>query len=242
VLEIDPTPLWIEDAGVIARAEPGTPVYDTAPSDNARPLVQFARLDEWAEDTSPYAALEAIDWNIPVRVCDFGLAVVDGRKAEEKALSITLKPEPGVSPHRLRYSILRPKDGGIMIPQVAAGLGAWVNGNGAAWVAFELCDANGERWHTAPKAREYGFGMAYGGPHAFDGWRYARWPLPLTPAGTSRNAAQLAAWQHEAGDGRFDLPAKLTGIILQQYGKVVYINKLVAPPSPTWLLGDILWE
>jgi hypothetical protein len=240
VLEIDPTPLWIEDAGVIAEVESGTPVYDTAPSDNARPLAQFARLDEWTEDTSSYAPLEAIDWNIPVRACDFDLSVVDGRKAAEKTLSVTLRPDPGVSPHRLRYSVLRPKNGGIVVPKAAAELGAWIYGNGAAWVALELQDANGERWHTATRAREYGFGMAYGGPHAFDGWRYVRWPLPLSPAGASVSAARLAAWQH--GDGKLDLPAKLTGIILEQYGKVVCINELVPANSPTWLLGDILWE
>ena len=167
------------------------------------------------------------------------------------ALSVALPSEPGVSPHRLRYAILRPKGREVSIPAGTSRLGLWIRGNGAAWVDLELRDAKGERWHTVRGPRSYEFGQRHADWHVFDGWRYIPWPLPPLPrvshpregiAPTPPSIPDYARWRHEGGDGVLDLPARLTGLILEQYGQVLYINQMAPPTSPAWLLGGFLCE
>jgi len=59
-------------------------------------------------------------------------------------------------------------------------------------------------------------------------------PVPQAP--------DWARWRHEGGDGVLDLPARLTGFVLEQYGQVLYINPMVPPTSPTRLVGGMLVE
>ena len=243
--EIDPTPLWVEDAGPIGDVGLGTPVYDSAPGPNAKLLARIARLDDWPVDPAPCPELEKLDDDTPVKLSSFGLAIAEGRRAPragersgEKALAVTLRDEPGVSPHRLRYSVLRPK-ADLVIPAGTAQLGLWLYGNGAGWVDLELTDAKGERWTSVRRPRGYGFGMPYAGFHAFDGWCYVPWPLPGTKG---EKLPAWARWRSEKGNGVLDFPVRLTGLILEQYGKVVSINELVPANGPTWRVGDLLLE
>jgi len=237
--EIDPAPLWVQDAGAIGDVQLGTPAYDTAPAADAALVVAGAGLGEWALDASPRPELQALDHETPVKPCAFALGVAEGRAGDAKALAVTLGEEPGVSPHRLRYATLRPKGEAPAIPAGTSQLGIWLLGNGAAWVDLELTDAKGERWHTIRRPRSYIFGMPYAGPCAFDGWRYVPWPLPVPGQAESQ---PWAAWRHEKGDGVLDLPARLTGLVLEQAGKVVHINQLVPATSPTWRIGGVLGE
>ena len=235
-LEIDPTPVWIQDAGVIDKARLGPAVYDTAPSPTARLLVRAGDPGAWSLDPAACPELEALERDTPVTRAAFALAPAEGREPGRKALAITLKDEPGVSPHRLRYAVLRPAKH-LAIPKGAARLGLWLRGNGAAWVDLELVDAKGERWTSVRRPRGYSFGMPYAGFHAFDGWSYIPWPFPGTAPGEP-----WATWRHTRGDGVLDFPVRLSALILEQYARVVYINHLAPADSPTWRIGDILWE
>jgi hypothetical protein len=217
----------------------GTPVYDTSAAAGARLLTRIADPSNWSLDASPYPELEALNHETPVKPCAFELGSGEGREPGEKAIAVTLKPGPEVGPHRLRYAVLRPKGAPPAIPAGTTQLGMWLHGNGAAWVDIELRDAKGERWTTVRRPRGYSFGMPYAAPCAFDGWRYVPWPLPIRGQTRSQPYAQ---WRREKGDGVLDFPVKLTGLILEQYGKVVYVNKLVPADSPTWRIGEILCE
>ena len=198
--DLTPSPIWLEHAGAVPDVQLGEPVDAGRPAESSRALTRFDALADWQLDSAPLAELEALNVGTPVKPCVFELGLAPGRTPGTKALAITLKDEPGVSPHRLRYAVLRPKAREIVIPAGASRLGAWVRGNGAAWLDLELRDAKGER------------------------------------------VPQWAHWRHQGGDGILDLPARLTGLILEQYGQVLYINQMAPPSSPTWLIGDLLCE
>jgi hypothetical protein len=75
--------------------------------------------------------------------------------------------------------------------------------------------------------------MGYNGePHAFEGWRFIEYPL----------AGYGSPWRSESGGGAMAFPLKLTGLIVEQYGQVVYMNQLRSPNEPAWRIGDILCE
>ena len=237
--EVAPSPIWLENAGDIGEAQLGKPTYDGSPGQGARPLVPSGGLADWATDGAACPELEKLNDDTPVKLSSFELALADGRAAGEKALSITLKDEPGVSPHRLRYAVLRPKREPPSIPAGVTQLGIWIHGNGAAWVDLEIRDAKGERWTTVRRPRGYAYGNPYPGFNAFDGWQYVAWPLP---GARTPDPPPWARWRREKGDGVLDYPVSLTGLILEQYGKVVNINELAPPDSPAWRIGDILLE
>jgi hypothetical protein len=121
-------------------------------------------------------------------------------------------------------------------PAGASRLGAWVCGNGAAWVDLELEDAEGNRWTTVRPPLLYDFGVQYRGPHAFDGWRYVAYPLTAP--------AEKKDWpdHFRCGDrtGPPALPARLTAVVVQQYAEILHINRLVPPSPETWRIGEIL--
>jgi len=241
--EIAPSPIWLDEAGIVGDAQLGKPSYESSPAPSAKPLVQFTKPDDWTLAQTlgqpPCPELEELNDETPVKLSSFDLAIADGRTAGEKALAVTLKHEPRVSPYRLRYAVLRPRGAPPVIPAGSLQLGLWLCGNGAAWVDIELTDAKGERWTTVPRRRHYCYGIPYGGPHAFDGWQYVQWPLPGIE---SAGPPPWARWRSTMGDGKLDFPVRLTGLVLEQFGKVVNINELVAPDSPTWRVGDVLRE
>ena len=226
--ELGVSPVWVQHAGRVQDVRAGDAIYEEAPAESAPPLYAFTSAAGWALDTNAYEALDAYDYNKPICVGHFSLGEADGRLPGQAALAVTLESQPGVSDHRLRYAAIRSQRE-LAVPAEAEALGVWVYGNGAATVDIELRDSEGEIWHTVPSAGSYGFGMRYAEPCAFDGWRYLRFALP--PRGRSGE-----------GNGQPDLPFTVSGILLEQYAKVLYINRLEAPPSPTWRIGEMVWE
>jgi hypothetical protein len=108
------------------------------------------------------------------------------------------------------------------------------------WGGAELRGANGERWHIVRGPRSYVFGQRHADWHVFDGWRCIEWPLPAPGRPRDHKPPDWVRWRHEGGDGVFDLPARPTGLILEQYGQVLYINQMAPSTSPTWLIGEIV--
>jgi len=241
-LEIDPTPVWLEGAGPVSDARLGTPVYPGTPAKDAQVLVDFRRPGDWAVDPERYDLIEQLDVETPVRRSEFALETGEGRAARRSALSVRLRDEPSTSPHRLRYAVLRPKAAGPVIPGGTGQVGLWIQGNGAAWVDLELTDAKGQRWTTVRRPRNYCYGPPYPGFNAFDGWNYVAWPLPGTPGASSDGRPGWANWRSDKPDRVLDLPATLTGVIVEQFGKVLHINDLMPPSTPTWSVGEILIE
>jgi len=240
-LQIDATPVWLEEAGAVAEVRVGAAVYPTAPGGAAKPLASGSDIADWRLDTSACKELEDFNHETPVKPGGLTLGVAEGRAPGAKSLAITLQKDPAVSPHRLRYAVLRPKGDGPLIPAGTEQLGIWLHGNGVAWIDLELTDAQGERWTTIRRPRSYCYGIAYGGPQSFDGWRYVPWPLPGT-ASSSDSSAPWASWRSEKGNRVLDFPVRLTGVVLEQYGSVVYINELSPPVSPTWRIGEMVIE
>ena len=93
-LEISPTPVWIENAGVIPSLQAGEPVYAAAPGSNAVVLCSLADASAWDVDTNAYAAMQALDYNRPVKAGSFRMAPAAGRSPGEKALGLTPPDEP----------------------------------------------------------------------------------------------------------------------------------------------------
>ena len=144
-------------------------------------------------------------------------------------MRITLEKDAEfVSPHRMRYAILRPKKP-LPLPAATTNLGAWVWGNGVAKVDFEITDASGRRWHTIPPKSSYGIGLGYREKNAFDGWRFLSFQFPKR-------------WRvlEAEGHGEPNPPVSITGVVLEQYEKVPYLDQLVAPPVNSWKLGQIV--
>jgi len=234
---IDASPVWLEGAGVVASFSAGVPVYNGQPGKHAARLCSFGRADAWVVDDAPYADVEALDPSLPVQRSAFSLAPTEGRLPGGQALALALRPDPGGSPHRFRYAVLRPR-ADITVRAGAKQLGLWVCGNGAAWVDLEIKDAKGVRWTTVRLPLRYDFGMQYRGPHAFDGWRYVTYSLT--------RPEQRAPWPNHFRSGYrtngVELPAKLTGVILQQYAAVLHVNALVPPSQGTWKIAEVTAE
>jgi hypothetical protein len=213
---------------VITDVRAGPATYDDAPATNAQVLLSMAPGDGWTLDTSTNATMVARDVSYPTCVGRFTTGTAAGRVDGTRSRAISLEGQPDVSDHRMRYATLRP-DAPVLVPPDAAALGIWVYGNGAAAVDVELADAEKERWHSLHGRANYTFGMPYAGPWAFDGWRYLRFVLP-------------PRYREGEGNRRPDKPFNLTGVVIQQYAKVLYVNHLEAPPTPTWRIGEIMWE
>lgn len=231
------SPVWLTNAAEAERFAAGSPVYESKPGEKARRLCSFANPTEWQPDKTRCDEAEALNESLPLKQASFELSPTEGRRAEAKALAVSLIDDPMVSPHRFRYSVIRPV-GEIVIPARAKLVGAWLYGNGAAWIDLELRDSNGKRWTTVRTPPRYDFGVQYRGPHAFDGWRYVRYPLA--------QPQERKAWPNHFrctdGKAQLALPAKITGVILQQYAKVLCINALVPPIPDTWKIGSLMVE
>ena len=151
-------------------------------------------------------------------------------------MGLTLEAEPAVSPHRLRYCVLRPAGDGPVVPAGVKQLGVWLYGNAAAMVDFELLDAKGQRWTTVQHRPAYSFGVSYRGRQAFEGWKYVTFALPAPGVphspwhGIGKAGATIA------------LPAKITGLVVEQFGQTIYVNRLADPITPQWRVGDIVAE
>jgi hypothetical protein len=180
--------------------------------------------------------MEALDKAIPVRQAQFKLGIGPGPATTGQALTVTLQENSGDSPHRLRYCVLRPPGASPIVSAATTEVGVWVYGNGAAVVDLELEDANGAKWTTVQPRPDYSFGMQYRGRQAFDGWKYVALPFPGP-------GPQKGRWRREgAGGAKMTLPAKITGIVVSQFAKVMYVNALVPPDPPTWKIGDLVIE
>ncbi|MCM8825045.1 MAG: hypothetical protein NC937_02685 [Candidatus Omnitrophica bacterium] len=118
----------------------------------------------------------------------------------------------------------------IDMPKEAKKIGIWIYGNGALQIDFELLDAKGQKMTGVPNAPTYQPGTPYDARHAFDGWQYFTFDLPQTGARSN--------WKGSRGKA----PFKLSGLILQQYGKVVSLDQLKDPVSRDWKIGDIIIE
>ena len=236
-IEVSPSPVWLERAGVVAAAEAGPPEYETAPGPGAQGLCMFDLPDAWTVDPSPCPEVEALDPSFPVKQGTFDIRSVEGREPGTRALGMSLRSEPNVSPHRFQYVVIRPTNE-VCVPPGTREIGVWIRGNGAAWVDLEVTDANGVKWSTVRPPARYDFGMQYRGPQAFDGWRYVTYSLA--------RPAEVGNWptHFQGGSGRLGptFPARLTGVILQQYAKVLCINRLVPPSPEFWALGCLMVE
>ena len=234
---VSTAPVWLQDAGELQSFTAGPVFHYSDLPVRAKPIDTFAAAPAWSLDPAACAEVEALDPSFPVKRAEFALDLGTGRQPDEKALRLRLLHEPGVSPHRFRYAVLRPA-ADIIVPDGSRQLGIWLRGNGAAWIDLELEDANGARWTTVRTPARYDFGMQYRGPHAFDGWRYVTYPF--------EPPEQRQSWPNhfhcDDRRARLALPARLTGIIVQQYAKVLHINALVPPSTDTWALGELLVE
>lgn len=227
-LEATASPIWIRHAGVIRDVLVGLPLETPTLPDGAHSLYSFGGEEEWTLDDTPYEAIDALDHSRPVCVGRFTLGSAEGKENGRKALAVTLHDQPGVSDHRMRYAAVRPPRA-LAVPAEAEALGVWVYGNGAVQIDLELQDAEGETWHTVRGPASYSFGITSVEPFMFDGWRYFRFALP-----PRRRAGE--------GNGKPDAPFALTGILTEQYAKVIHVNHLQAPADPTWRIGSIFWE
>lgn len=234
-LALGTEPVWLEQAGEVPRFEAGPAAYDESPGSGAKTLASLSDPEAWRLDTTPVEEMQALDDSIPVAAASFNLRSVAGRSANDKALELALVDDAKLSPYRWRYGMLRPKEP-IAIPAGTRQLGLWVRGNGAASIDLEVQDAQGRRWTTIQARPSYDFGMAYRGDYAFDGWRYVTFPL------AAEDVPRRGGWRSGNLTRGLTLPAKITGIVVQQYAQVVYINTLAPPAPATWALGDLMAE
>jgi hypothetical protein len=230
-MEAGPTPLWIENAGVVPAVACSPAAYEQVPAAGARVIFSAAAdTAAWSIDPAAYPMAEVLDQNRPVKATPFRWSLAEGRQDGEKSLALSPEDRPGTSPYRLRYAVLRPK-APIPMPAGVSHVGAWVYGNGAAIFDLEVQDAKGQTWTTLKGATGYSFGMAFQEEtHQFEGWRYIEYPL----------LGARKRWRNPQEAGEMALPVKLTGLVLGQYGKVVYLNELRPPIEPAWRIGDVV--
>jgi hypothetical protein len=105
-------------------------------------------------------------------------------------------------------------------------------------VDLELRDAKGERWVSIGMPDAWNANDEQSVSYiVFDGWRWMEIPMP-GHYGSGFHWPRYANWRHDDGDGIVDYPLSLTGLIVEQRKKILYVNDMVdASTEPVRLSG-----
>ena len=200
---------------------------------------KMARSADWevAEGTDPRLEKPVASY-LPFRTK--GQTKIAEVKDPERGpcLAVTLVSEKAVPDIVSEYALLRPKEP-IAVPGKPRSVGVWVKGNsGWGQVMWEFVDAKGERWLSCGRG---GWGcdmLDWPGKISvnFDGWNFLKFDLPVLrgideypyPYNSPDPRQQMwPQWANTGGDGNIDYPIKLSGIVVEQRRKTVYLTEMV---------------
>ena len=236
------SPTFIEGVKSCASATLGTPLYPALPDARTHALAPLASLDRWQIIDLAEDILDNGNFDYPRQRGAFEVTVAED--AERGAcLQFTLKSSgkrPPYVPSYQRIDLKTP----IEMPEQPTAIGLYVYGNGG-WgrILIELCDAKGERWFSQ------GMPMAWNANDTeslsyiiHDDWRWMQIPVP-GHYGSGYHWPRYCNWRNgtadETGDGIVDYPLTLTGLIVEQREKVVYVNAMVDASKQPVRLSDL---
>jgi hypothetical protein len=240
---VSSSPVWITEAGSMERVESGVGRYEEAPAPVHRPLVSMAAAN-WVYDGAENKAYAHNHFAIR-RVTDSNLRVDFGQGEDGylDALGVTLPPEPGDRPLANRYGALKLKKPAV-IPGKAAALGVYIKGN-SSWgrVVYQLRDAKGEVWTSHGTKDDWNCDDTHGWSYVhFDGWRYVRFPLPVSHPYDAARGLETTWWGSSGGDGIVDLPLTLERIFVEARNEVPWLGTMKQVPERTYKLSQVVAE
>lgn len=196
-------------------------------------------LSRWEVAQEPDEQLDTGHFDFPRRLgCVDLQPVSDGQK--QRALQVTLQPQPDVPWPVSRYVVLKAKNN-LSAPGKPTSVGLWVKGN-SCWgrVFWEFQDRQGETF--------FSIGAPCGGWSVgdwkcrtfinFDGWNYLSVPLPFRYSSGFYGPPEHH-WTHTGGDGIVDYPIRFTRLAIELRDKVVHLTEAVEVPDRSIRLRDL---
>jgi len=237
------SPVWLTGIEKIEGFEFGEPKYDSALAQIRLPLVRMTAAN-WTYDGSEDKAYANNHFAIrrmsdPNLKAEFGC----GEAVHSDAVAITLPVESGDRPLANRYGALRAKKP-IKIPGKATALGIWVKGN-SSWgrIVYQLRDARGEIWTSNGTKDDWNCDDTHGWSYvSFEGWRYARFPLPGNQPWDAARELETTWWGSRDGDGIVDLPLAIEKIYVETRNEVPYLSEMKLVRERGYKLSGLVAE
>lgn len=224
--DITPSPVFVEAIKKCEAVALGPPVYGERPRVRTQVVSALRSLTGWRSISEPSNALDNDNFDYARQKGEFEVKVVDD-EAKGQCLQFALKGLGGRKPWIPAYQTIALKKP-IEIPDQPTAIGLYVKGN-SGWgrINLELRDAKGERWLSIGMPNAWNANDEMSVSYIiFDGWRWMQIPLPgHYPSGF--HWPRYANWRHDDGDGIVDYPLSLTGVVVEQRQKIVYVTEMV---------------
>ena len=230
-----PRPLALEGGRVVVGAAPS--VCYVIASKKAESCVAGARSfssDQRPATVQVLAGVSELDkWQLggeeprmktpTLRHGAFAMRRVDDRE-RGACIELELKREGALPDIVGEYASLRLREP-VPIVGDPHTMGVWIKGDSSGGrVYWEVEDAKGERWIS-----NGGYDGGDWGNHSainFDGWCYMTFPIGTgSPANHLEPGRGLGQWKGD-GDGKLDLPVKLTGLYVETHRKGLDLTEM----------------
>ncbi len=261
-LTLSPMPLYLSGKGELGNIRLGAIRHPEKPAPTAMVISKLDDLSAWEAESQPDPILENHNPLTPRRPGQFDYAE-DGAALRVHA-AMTEGPEAIPL-----YGGLTAKTP-IPLPGLPTDLGIWIEGN-SGWgrVIYELQDAKGQKWTSIGASRkgeisewmldwlpaEFAKSKGQTATQAdwntndvfglsainFDGWRYARFPLPGNYPGEKTPWPANSQWRSD-GDGIVEYPLQLTRLIFEMPTHILKLNKFFPVENPTIRVRDLTVE
>jgi len=235
--DLSPSPVFVTGVTACEGVKLGKPVYAEPPLGGGRVLHALDSLEGWQAVDEASEALDNDNFDMPRQKGKFEVRAVED-EARGGCLEFRLISRGERPPWVPSYQVIGAREP-IEIPGVPTHIGLHVRGN-SGWgrVNVELRDAKGEKWLSVGMPNAWNANDEMSVSYIiFDGWRWVQIPLPGHYAG-GFHWPRFANWRHDDGDGIVDYPLSLTGLVVEQREKIVYVNQMVdASREPVRLSG-----
>ena len=237
--DVSPSPVFIEGIKSCREVVLGPPVYAELPNVKRTPVSALDSLEGWRLIAEPNPDLDDANFDMARQKGEFDVSSVAG-PGGGRCLQFTFKRptrRPPWVPSYQELALEKP----IEIPGQPTALGLYVRGN-SGWgrVNLELRDAKGERWLSTGMPNAWNANDEQSVSYIIhDGWRWMEIPLPGHYAG-GFHWPRFANWRHDDGDAIVDYPLSLTGLSVEQRGKIVYVTEMVEASRAPVCLSNLM--
>ena len=237
--DVSPSPVFVEGIKSCREVELAPPVYAALPDVKRTPLSALDSLVGWKLIAEPNPVLDDGNFDLARQKGEYDVSpVADPERGGclQFAYKRPTRRPPWV-PSYQELALEKP----IEIPGQPTSLGLYVRGN-SGWgrVNLELRDAKGERWLSTGMPNAWNANDEQSVSYIIhDGWRWMEIPLPGHYAG-GFHWPRFANWRHDDGDAIVDYPLQLTGLSVEQRGKIVYVTEMVETSKAPVRLSNLM--
>jgi len=242
-LWIDPSPQYLITPTPLQSATAGDAVHADRPLQDVTVIDPLSDPSRWKLATERDESLENWCAYQPLAPAQATVEAAD----DDRALRVTLQPQPDLPPLVGSYAVLEPAHGPIPIAGRPDCLAIRVRGNACfGRVLFEVLDARNRRWTSTgfgeePRGWDLSDWEGDTGIH-FDGERQILLPLPDYYAAADYYGPDYFRWRCQDDGSKTNRPAyplRFARLILILRQRFVYVTDLVSARSNTIQLRDL---